>query len=77
MRDDEKQLLKQAFAETNGKPGDVVGMCKLESDINGKRFWYLVDKWTNGKGWFDYGTSLSFVWLTEKGAQEIPKRLEE
>lgn len=36
-----------------------------------KRAWYLLEKFTR-KGFIDYGTSVNFVWLTEKGEQFKP-----
>lgn len=36
-----------------------------------KRAWYLLEKFTR-KGFIDYGTSVNYVWLTDKGQQFKP-----
>jgi hypothetical protein len=38
----------------------------LDSRVNHKRAYYLLDKWVN-KGWYEYGVSIAAGWLTKEG----------
>lgn len=45
---------------------DVIASIGMHS----KRGWYLLHKLTR-KGFIEYGTSITFVWLTDKGREEF------
>jgi hypothetical protein len=41
-----------------------------------KRAWYLLEKFSGGRDWYDFGVALDLGWLTKKGVAEITALLE-
>ena len=81
MKDDEKKFLIHVYQEVGKETGgttvfgfpetvfprDIIN--QPESNMNYKRAWYLLEKWTD-KGLYTFGTTLDMGWLTEEGKQK-------
>jgi len=74
MKEDEKKFLIDLYLSSiddngliTGKklyPGDIMHL--QDFNIPYKRVLYILEKWTD-KGWYEYGCSLIYGWLTAKG----------
>lgn len=91
MKNDEKKFLILVNNECGKETGELVRIFNISYrdtvsprdlirretfDMNYKRAWYLLDKWSR-KGWYEYGVTLDLGWLTNEGKKKAQELISE
>jgi len=80
MKDDEKEFLRLCIEKCGYNKTGVVPARPREiinsdlTDINHKRAWYLLEKWSD-KGWYNWGVTLDLGWFEPEYEEVITASL--